>query len=549
MADKQNTIGQAYIQVMPSTEGIKGKLANIFDKDAEEGGKNGGSSFGKAFLTTATKLIATIGVAKIFSSAISEGGAVEQSFGGLETMFKGSYDKIVKYANESWRSVGVSANEYAEQVTSFSASLIKSLGGNTDKAVEYANKAMMDMSDNANKFGTDISAIQSAYQGFAKQNYTMLDNLKLGYGGTKSEMLRLIKDSGVLGKATKDLTLKNFDEKVSFDTIIQAINITQQRMGVTGTTMKEASETLQGSLGEIKASWTNLLGAVSGTTEALNITDAVQGLITGLTDYAKNIIPVITNILQTLPTALIDIITSLVPVFVEQAPLLIGGLIDGLDQTLPMLIDEAPKIITSLIVGLAPMIPKIIESGANLVAKIVVGLVSNLPKVVEWVKTLGKSIIDGLKGVDWVSLGKNMIDGVVKGLKNFGSAIKDMLLSLAKQSFNAVKSFFGIHSPSKLMADQIGKYIPLGMAVGIEANADSVIESMEDIGSMVLETADLGIVKPIYNGDLMTGYPTGSVGGISINVYGAEGQSAREIAEEVSDILMTEINKNRMVFA
>lgn len=541
MADKQNTIGQAYIQVMPSTEGIKGKLANIFDKDAEEGGKNGGTSFGKAFLSTATKLLATIGIAKIFSSAISEGGAVEQSFGGLETMFKGSYDKIVQYANESWRSVGISANEYAEQVTSFSASLLQSLDGDTDKAVESANRALMDMSDNANKFGTNMASIQSAYQGFSKQNYTMLDNLKLGYGGTKTEMERLLKDAQKITGIKYDIS--------NLSDVYDAIHVIQEEMGVTGTTMLEASETLEGSMNEIKASWTNLLGAVSGTTEALNITDAVQGLITGLTDYAKNIIPVITNILQTLPTALIDIITSLVPVFVEQAPLLIGGLIDGLDQTLPMLIDEAPKIITSIIVGLAPLIPKIIESGANLVAKIVVGLVSNLPKVVEWVKTLGKSIIDGLKGVDWLTLGKNVIDGIVKGLKNFGSAIKDMLLSLAKSAFNSVKNFFGIHSPSKLMADQIGKYIPLGMAVGIEANAESVIESMEDIGSMVLETADLGIVKPIYNGDLMTGYPTGSVGGISINVYGAEGQSVREIAEEVSDILMTEINKNRMVFA
>lgn len=513
----KNAIANAYVQIIPTTEGVKNNLSNVFDKDASKGGDNAGNSFGKQFLSTATKIVAGLGIAKLFSGAIEAGGNVEQSFGGLETMFKDNFDQIAKYANEAWRNVGVSANEYAEQVTSFSASLLQSLDNDTTKAVESANRAMVDMADNSAKFGTDISSIQSAYQGFAKQNYTMLDNLKLGYGGTKTEMERLLKDATKLSGVKYDIN--------NLSDVYDAIHVIQEEMGVAGTTALEARETLSGSMQEITASWYNLMGALAGTTDALDLTEAVNGLVTGISDYAKNLIPVVVNIVETLPDALITIISDLVPLLMEQAPILINGFLNGINTNLP----------------------KLINAGVNMLAKLIVGFANNLPAVVEWVRKLGGTIVETLKGIDWVTLGKNVIDGVVKGLKNFGSAIKDMLLSLAKSAFNSVKNFFGIHSPSRLMANEIGKYIPLGMAVGIEANSDSVINAMDELGALTLDSAELSVIKPLDNAYMGAGTNV-AMGGININVYGAEGQNVRELAEEVSDVLFNQINNRRVAF-
>lgn len=180
---------------------------------------------------------------------------IEQLVGGVDTLFGKSSQKVQEYTNNAYKTAGMSANEYMETVTGFSASLLQGLGGDTEKASEVANVAVTDMSDNANKMGTSMESIQNAYQGFAKQNYTMLDNLKLGYGGTKEEMARLVKDSGILGDAGKDLTAKNLDQKVSYDQIIEAIHKVQTNMGITGTTAKEASATIQGSVGSMKSAW------------------------------------------------------------------------------------------------------------------------------------------------------------------------------------------------------------------------------------------------------------------------------------------------------
>lgn len=202
----------------------------------------------KAALITGTATITAI-----TKGAINAYGDYEQLVGGVETLFKNSSQKVIGYANDAYKTAGLSANNYMETVTSFSASLLQGLGGDTEKAAEVANLAITDMADNANKMGTSMESIQNAYQGFAKQNYTMLDNLKLGYGGTQSEMIRLINDSGVLNKKIKDL------DNVSFDTMIQAIHKIQDNLGITGTTALEASTTIQGSWSSLKASWTNLM--------------------------------------------------------------------------------------------------------------------------------------------------------------------------------------------------------------------------------------------------------------------------------------------------
>lgn len=244
---------------------------------------------GKTFLTAAG--IGTASFATMFAGmvvgSVKARGQIEQSLGGINKLFGKSANEVIKNSQKAYKTAGISANQYMEQVTSFSASLIKGLNGDTAKTAKIADIAIKDMADNANTFGTSMESIQTAYQGFAKQNYTMLDNLKLGYGGTKSEMVKLVKESGVLGKASKDLTLKNFDQKVSFDQIILAINKTQQRLEITGTTAKEAGSTMLGSISSLKASWQNLLSGMGTTKEVI---ESLKPVIKNVSRIAKEAI-------------------------------------------------------------------------------------------------------------------------------------------------------------------------------------------------------------------------------------------------------------------
>lgn len=267
---KGKSLGKAYVQIVPSAEGISGSIGRIMS----DAGGTGGSSFSAAFAKTAITGISSAAIGKAIAASITEGAALEQSLGGVETLFKENSDKVVKYADEAFRTAGVSANTYMEQVTSFSATLLQGLGGDTAKAAEYANTAMIDMSDNANKFGTDIQSIQNAYQGFAKQNYTMLDNLKLGYGGTQEEMARLINDSGVLGDSIT-VTAETVKD-VPFSDVITAIHTIQGNLGITGTTAKEAATTFSGSMQSMKSAASNLLGHLSTGTG--NIDEDVKAL-------------------------------------------------------------------------------------------------------------------------------------------------------------------------------------------------------------------------------------------------------------------------------
>ena len=237
-----------------------------------------------------------------FSTIISEGAALQQSIGGVETLFKGSAGKVKAYAEEAFRTAGLSANAYMENVTSFSASLLQSLGGDTEKAAEVANRAMIDMSDNANKMGTDIGRIQDAYQGFAKDNYTMLDNLKLGYGGTKTEMQRLIKDAAAMKDIQEELNVSVEDGNMSFGNIVNAISVMQKKLEITGTTAKEASSTLSGSFASMKAAWQNLAGKLA---LGMDIGPALKNLVsTASTFLLGNFLPMVGNIMRQLPKAI-----------------------------------------------------------------------------------------------------------------------------------------------------------------------------------------------------------------------------------------------------
>lgn len=283
--------------------------ADSANKTIESTSKNAGelaqqfSATGEAGISIAKKVknaIAAIGLTQAVGSfakaTIGAYADYEQLVGGVETLFKESKDKVMEYANSAYMTAGMSANEYMEIVTGFSASLLQGLNGDTEKAAEFANLALIDMSDNANKFGSDITSVQNAYQGFAKQNYTMLDNLKLGYGGTAAEMARLINDSGVLGAAV-EVTAETVKE-VPFDKIIEAIHVTQEEMGITGTTAKEASETISGSFGSMEAAWNNLLIGISSGDQ--NVDRLFNNLTETGKTFAKNIIDLLPSIVSNL---------------------------------------------------------------------------------------------------------------------------------------------------------------------------------------------------------------------------------------------------------
>lgn len=317
-------IAQAYVQILPSARGFSDAIKGEIDPGAEAAGKSAGSKIGTGIKIAAAAAVAAAGVAlgKVISSSLAEGANLQQSIGGIETLFKGSANKVIDYANIAYKTAGLSANDYMESVTGFSASLLQSMGGDTAKAAETANMALIDMSDNANKMGSSMESIQNAYQGFAKQNYTMLDNLKLGYGGTKTEMERLLAD------ATK-LTGVKYDINNLAD-VYDAIHAVQEELGITGTTAKESAETFSGSLASMKASFSNVLGGLS---LGQDIQPALNALAdTTATFFFGNFIPMVKNILQALPGAIVTFFQAAAPQFIAGGKALLESLGIGIGE-------------------------------------------------------------------------------------------------------------------------------------------------------------------------------------------------------------------------
>ena len=654
-------VATAYVQIVPSARGISGGIEQAIGGDAAV--SSAGASIGGKLTGAIIAAITTAGLGAALGKTLTEGAALEQSIGGVETLFKGSASQVTAAADQAFRTAGVSANNYMEQVTSFSATLLQGLGGDTAAAAGYADKAIVQMSDNANKMGTDMSAIQYAYQGFAKDNYTMLDNLKLGYGGTQSEMARLINDSGVLGdsvKVTAD-TVKD----VPFSSIIDAIGVIQDNLGITGTTAEEAATTLSGSFASMQAAASNVM---ANLTLGRDVGPALQGLAQTVTTFlAGNLLPAIGNILsalvlqvipvgtqmlqslgaglaqgvpnflaQALPMVLqftetlrtnfgnivdagIDLLQSLgaglaqgVPNFLAQAlPMVLqftetlrtnfGNIVDagidlllnlaqGIANGLPTLIEYVPQIVTNIAGLINDNAPKLLAAGLHIIVTLGLGLIqaiptliANIPQIIQavvsvftafnWislgsniitmlkngitsmvsaVQSAGTSIFDAVKNAianlpatlqslgsnaitsmanglksmlgsvlsaargiltgivgiikglpgqlwslaksaasklwnafvvkDWNGLGTNIIQGIINGIGSMAGALWEAATNVAKSALNAIKSFFGIASPSKLMQFEIGPYIPQGLALGIEKNAGYVTDAMDDLG-------------------------------------------------------------------
>lgn len=446
-------LGKAYVQIVPSAQGIKSALTEMFDEETDGLGEQTGQSIGQKLVGTLKNVIVAAGIGKIISDSINMGGALQQSLGGVETLFKDSVDTVKEYAAQAYRTVGLSANDYMEQTTSFAASLLSSVSQDTDAAAQLANMAMVDMADNANKMGTDMQDIQNAYQGFAKQNYTMLDNLKLGYGGTQAEMQRLLNDATKISGVKYDLG--NLADMYS------AIHIIQQEMDITGTTAKEAATTLTGSFAAMKAAAENVMGNWS---TGADLTEPLQALAdTAQTFLVDNLLPMIGNVLAGIP----EIVYSLVPEllqtgtellsslaqgftegipeffstalpqllaftdqlrdnaasFVDAGLNLITQLLNGLIAGLPDLIAYVPDIIINICGIINDNMPKILGEGVAIIVQLVVGIVKAVPDLLANWKKILQAVLSVISAINWLNIGKNILTGVANGVKSMGSSM------------------------------------------------------------------------------------------------------------------------------
>lgn len=336
----------------------------------------------------------------------------EQLVGGVETLFKDNASTVENYANNAYKTAGLSANEYMNTVTSFSASLLQSLNNDTAKSAEVADMAITDMSDNANKMGTDMSMIQNAYQGFAKQNYTMLDNLKLGYGGTKTEMERLLADAEKVTGIKYDIN--------NLNDVYQAIHVIQGELGITGTTAKEASTTIQGSVSAMKSAWQNMLtGIATGNTE--NMGNLVNNLANSVITAAQNILPRVQEIASGIVSVLPQIIEQInenLPMLLDSGVQILNTLMEGIMANLPAIMQGANQIISTLLTTLLDMLPQIIEIGIQLIVSLVQGIAQQLPTLIPQMIDAVILIVDTLlDNIDLIiDAGIQLIIGLVEGV-------------------------------------------------------------------------------------------------------------------------------------
>ena len=484
----------------------------------------------------------------VVTAGVKSYADLEQNVGGIETLFKDSADTVINNAKKAYETAGMSANEYMQQVTSFSASLLQSLGGDTEKAAQVADMAIQDMADNSNKMGTSMELIQNAYQGFAKQNYTMLDNLKLGYGGTKEEMERLLADAEKISGIKYDIS--------SLNDVYQAIHVIQENMDITGTTAKEASTTITGSFNSAKSAFDNFLNGtgdvetlsdtlitafsnvgkavgklapdiINGLVQLVNglipqiptllqtllpaLTQGVVQLIQGLVLMVPQLLPqlilmvqtLITSLAQTMPTflpTLVQAILQIVPALLENLPTLIQagiqliiGLATGLIDAIPIIIGYLPQIITSLVNGLVEGAPQIVQGAFQLIGALAQGLVQAIPQIVANIPQILTAIVNGI--IDGIGMlldvGKDLVKGLWDGITGSLDWIKKKIKGWVGNVLDFIKGLFGIHSPSTEFA-YFGRMNVLGLEEGMEdmeGSLNATIGDMVNLSPSLLASA------------------------------------------------------------
>lgn len=519
------------------------------------GALKGVATVGLAGVGTAVAALAGVG-----KSALDAYATYEQAVGGVDTLFKDASGTVQKYAAEAYRTAGVSANEYMTQVTSFSASLISSLGGDTAKAAELGNTAMIDMSDNANKMGTDIETIQQTYQSLARGNYAMLDNLKLGYGGTKSEMERLIQDANKVKQANGEMGDLSIDK---FSDVVQAIHIMQQQMGISGTTAKEAATTIEGSVGMMKAAWQNWLAElgknnadINGLTKQLvdsvgtviqNVGPRIAQIITGITAalpqlfsslgstlpaLVMQILPPVLGALGQLGTMLLTSattwittrlpqllaqfqswVTSRLPSFLQTGLTMVTNLLQGIVQALPQIASTAVTVLTTLLDGLSAQLPQLIPIGINAVLNLVQGILNNLPQIIDSGLKLILGLAQGLINALPDLVGKvpiligQLVGGIINRLPQILQAGVQLLGALANGFISSVPRLIGsipgmvgqiMRGFTSVNWGSVGLNIITGIATGIAGAAGRLVTAAVNAATNALNWVKrkLGIHSP-----------------------------------------------------
>lgn len=482
-------LAKAYVQIIPSAQGISGKIQQAIDPEAEPAG----ASFGGKLVGKLKGIIATAAIGKALGSAISEGANLEQSLGGIETLFKDSADKVKANAAEAYRTAGMSANEYMELTTSFSASLLSSLSNDTSKAADVADMAMTDMSDNANKMGTNMEDIKNAYQGFAKQNYTMLDNLKLGYGGTKTEMERLLSDAQKITGVKYDIN--------NLSDVYSAIHVIQGQLDITGTTAKEAATTISGSFASMKAAAQNVMGQIA---LGMDIKPALSALAETMTTFlVGNLLPAVWNVISALPGALVTFIQTATPQLATALMQFVPEIASQVQTALPQMYEMANGMLLQITTAIQTNLPGLLQQGVEIVTNIAIGILQNIPQLISMAATLMANFENAI----WSALplvlaagGKlilNLVNGIINNLPQIATA--------AAQAVAKMTATIGQNLPQVLQSgiEIIGK-----LAAGLIRAIPSLIAQIPQIISGIrsaFSNVDWGtighnIIQGIANG-------------------------------------------------
>ena len=534
------------------------------------------------------------GFINVGKQAVASYAEYEQLVGGVDTLFKESSAKVQEYASNAYKTSGLSANEYMQTVTSFSASLISSLDGDTAKASEVANRAIIDMADNANKMGSDLQSLQNAYSGFSRGNFTMLDNLKLGYSGTKEEMARLITDASKMTDVQKELGITVAEGDMSFANIANAISVVQKNMGLMGTTASEASGTISGSTGSMKSAWQNLVTGIAddnadfeklvdnlvesivgkdgeggfinnmlpriqkaldgivkmvvsltdtllpqivviGTDLITNLVSSISEnlpallasaetilntLINGVMTALPQLVPMVVSLITTLTTSILEMLPEIlqagitilmelvrgisealpeliptmitvimdmvnilldnIDVIIECGIVLLVSLIDGIMNALPELVARLPEIIIKIVNTLSQLSPQLWSASLRIITSLAMGLIKAIPEILSRIPQILKSMVDAFgQGItDFMNIGKNLIEGIWNGISSTGDWLWEKISGFFGGVVDGIKDFFGIHSPSTLFKDEVGKNLALGLGEGFSDTMHDVTADM-----------------------------------------------------------------------
>lgn len=549
-------------------------LTGLFGKVGSAASTVGKGIFNVATNVAKVSVAATTAGATAISAltglAINSYADCEQLVGGVETLYKTSADKVQQYAADAYKTAGLSANEYMNTATTFAAALVSSLGGDTEQAAELANTAIGDMSDNANKMGTDMESIQNAYNGFSKQNYTMLDNLKLGYGGTKQEMQRLLDDANKLNAAQGNYTKYSID---SYADVVSAIHDVQNAMGITGTTSKEASTTIQGSVNATKSAWSNLVTGIAD--DNANFEQLISNFVDSATTAASNILPrievalngaakLIESLVPPIMAELPSLIETVLPQLAQSAVNIVQTLVTGISTNAAQLIDSAIQIITVLGNGIYQMLPTVAQSALQIVLTLVSKLNENLPQMLD---TAGQMLIAFVEGVskhlpDIMLAAASIVEtlltyfiehlpDIVEGAMQMGDAVIDGIIDGISAAWDSLVSWF-----NGLWDNLFGN-----RSVNVDVNSSGTDGSHAgglDYVPYNNYVANLHRGEMVLTADEATAYRKGEAnmaGGMTINIdingiqFSDVNSMAHALANQISYELQAQSNRKAAVYA